>query len=898
MLLKAITGKFKVTNGSKLGFFVLGVMLCFMQILFFPKSTAHAAITGSGDVNPFDLSTWTSETTGYIGRSSTGTVLVDGGSGLHSYFSYLGINAFGSVTVTDAGSTWINDYDLFVGYSGGGKLNIEAGGRVSNQHCFVGFCVGSSGTATVTGADSKWFNSNELYLGQSGNGKLNIEAGGQVGNSIGYLGIMPYSTGSATITGADSKWINSSDLYVGYSGSGTLNILSGGYVSNFACYLGYNSGSTGTATVTGANSLWTNSFTLYVGFGGNGTLTLNGGTVITETLYASLSNLKGSGIIRTKGAVLDADIIFDATHGMQQEINFGNDGILELSLDKDHALGVGHKGSGTLRIADGVTVESAGGVLGYMPGSKGAATITGANSKLNNSYDLTIGKAGSGTMNIEDGGQVTNSWCYLGREPGSSGIVNIRGSGSKWRVTNMYVGYSGSGALNLEAGAAVSFFGENNPCFLGYSAGSTGSMTVSGSAIGCERLVVGQSGDGILNCKSKGLVYSTNGIVGHSPTSHGTATITGLGSIWNSGISLSVGNGALNVMDGAVVSSGYGSVGGSSGSIGIVTISGAGSAWILSGDFYVGSAGNGTLSIEAGGQVNTGHDGFLGFASSFTGDATVAGSGSQWTIYGNLNVGYNGRGNLNIGGSSGSGGLVNARTLILASGSNAEGTCNISNGGTLQAQTITKGSGIATFIWNEGTIHNCNANTDLTITNSLVLNLAATGVHAFDIDLDRMGAIDAVLSDATSGGTLNKIGAGTLTLTAVNTYSGETTVEEGRFKVTGSILNTSAIAIGQAGILELANTFANATAANLAIDNDGTVLISAGSQTVDAIVGTGSTQVNAGARLTAASIVQNTLSIGGAEAGCVAVDQVPEPGMWALMLAGVAILAIWRHKQR
>ena len=130
--------------------------------------------------------------------------------------------------------------------------------------------------------------------------------------------------------------------------------------------------------------------------------------------------------------------------------------------------------------------------------------------------------------------------------------------------------------------------------------------------------------------------------------------------------------------------------------------------------------------------------------------------------------------------------------------------------------TITRGSGVANFNWNDGTIQNYDANTNLTVSNSLILKLAATGTHAFNIDPGRTGTVDAVLSDATSGGTLTKQGAGLLTLTGVNTYSGETTVEAGRFKVTGSILNTSGVTVDAAGTLELARTSGNATAANFA----------------------------------------------------------------------------------
>ena len=114
-------------------------------------------------------------------------------------------------------------------------------------------------------------NSFFLYVGDSGNGTLNIEAGGQVTCFKSILGNDSGSTGTATVTGTGSLWTinaNAQDLVIGNFGSGTLNIEAGGQVRNGSyayehpTYLGYHSGSTGTATVTGTGSKWINGFDL------------------------------------------------------------------------------------------------------------------------------------------------------------------------------------------------------------------------------------------------------------------------------------------------------------------------------------------------------------------------------------------------------------------------------------------------------------------------------------------------------------------------------------------------------------------------------------------------------------------------------------------------------------
>jgi T5SS/PEP-CTERM-associated repeat protein len=126
----------------------------------------------------------------------------------------------------------------------------------------------------------------------------------------------------ATVTGAGSTWTNNSALFVGSSGNGTLNIEAGAQVNTGGGTLGYNPGSTGMATVTGAGSKWTSGL-LSVGFNGIGSLTVSGGgEVVTETLRASLSDLHGDGTITATGAVLDADMVFDAAHGSSQSFAF------------------------------------------------------------------------------------------------------------------------------------------------------------------------------------------------------------------------------------------------------------------------------------------------------------------------------------------------------------------------------------------------------------------------------------------------------------------------------------------------------------------------------------------------------------------------------------------------
>jgi fibronectin-binding autotransporter adhesin len=515
---------------------------------------------------------------------------------------------------------------------------------------------------------------------------------------------------------------------------------------------------------------------------------------------------------------------------------------------------VGKSATGTVTVDGGSGLISSDSYLGYNSGSNGTVTVTGTGSTWrNDTTKFIVGNSGTGNLIIAAGGQVTNYRCFMANRSGSSGTVTVTGANSKWTIGNsesLYIAYSGSGTLNIEDGGEV----VAGICHVNYGF-NQGTIAVAGvrSKLTIDTLEVG-----------------------------------------------TVSSGTLNIQAGGEVNAGFSTVAAGS----TATVHGEGSKWTNSGDLQIGFSGNGTLNIEAGAEV-TNTNGYLGYYSP--GWVTVSGSGSKWINRGNLYVGYSGTpATLAIGSGSNSGGLVAAKTMTMSFNGGVS-SCSISNGGTLQVGLISRYSslGSADFRLNDGTIRNFDATTDLTISSNMAVKLGATGTHAFDIDLDRTGTINGVLRDTTSGGTIRKTGAGALVLTAVNTYSGETTVAEGRFKVAGSILNTSTISLGELGILELASASGSATAATLPIENDGLFLISAGSQTVGTLVGGGRTQVNAGTSLTARSISQDSLVIGAVGASPKTATEwlppnvVPEPGTLALLVIGFsATMTFGRWRRR
>lgn len=523
-----------------------------------------------------------------------------------------------ALAVANAGSELATDFDLNVGNLGTGGLVIEEGGMVSTGWgASLGYWDGSLGEARVRGTGSSWTIEDALYVGRFGTGRLFLEEGGSVSAGKSDLGYGEGATGEVTVQ-AGAMWAIGSDLSVGRAGTGNLVTEEGGLVSTGRHgYLGYQEGATGVVTVRGT---WTVGEGLYVGDEGAGELIIeNGGRVETGTLFASVAALKGDGVLEASGVVLDGvNLVFDATHGLPQTVNFGSGGQLKVTADGRGDLGAGYRGTGELTIAEGIEVVSAYGYLGYSEGADGRATVRGMNSRWEIEEELFVGREGVGELLIEEGGTVsTGSRGYVGDSQGAQGRVTVSGAGSAWAVESLYVGNLGTGELVVEDGGSVSTrLGGHR----GYSTGSQGSATVRG--VGSTWTIdgefyVGVYGTGEIVIEDGGSVSSGSGFLGYSSGSHGLVTVRGANSKWTTESDLSVGRfgtGELVIEDGgSVFIGGKGDVGRWEDSTGAVMVRGRGSILALAGSLVVGEMGSGsTLTIVEGGIVRVGDAPFGG----------------------------------------------------------------------------------------------------------------------------------------------------------------------------------------------------------------------------------------------------------------------------------------------
>jgi len=479
--------------------------------------------------------------------------------------------------------------------------------------------------------------------------------------------------------------------------------------------------------------------TVIIGLSGTGGLTIQNGGTLSDSIGAIGRSLGSTGSATVDGA--------------------GS------SWSNSADLSVGYSGAGTLTIQNGATVSNQSGYIGRGLGSTGTVTVDGAGSSWTNHIALYVGSSGTGTLTIQNGGTVSiGADGYIGANSGGTGTVTVDGAGSSWTTSaNLFVGQNGTGTLTIKNGGAVSSVADG---YIGYSAASTGTVTVTGAGASWTNpgnLYVGLDGTGTLTIADSGTVSNTTGTIGANGGATGTVTVTGAGSSWTNSGSLSVGQdgtGTLTIAGGGAVSNTIGAIGANSGSTGTVTVTGAGSSWTNSSNFYVGQNGTGTLTIAGGGAVSS-LIGIIGGASSSTGTVTVTGAGSSWTNSGTLDVGQSGTGVLTVA----NGGVVSASSVTLGYSALSTGTLNI---GAASGQTAVAPG---------------------TLNTALVRFRTGTGSIVFNHT-----ASNYIFAPVISGsfGTVT-VEAGTTIFTAASNYTGATTVNGGTLAVNGSIVSSTTV---------------------------------------------------------------------------------------------------------
>ena len=469
------------------------------------------------------------------------------------------------------------------------------------------------------------------------------------------LGFQTGSIGTGTVAGSGSS-LSARTLTVGKSGSGRLSITDGGVVSvSGTTIIGGSMGSAGAVAVDGIGSTLASSALDISSSGspGTGTLTISGGatvtanqtsvagsvafvsgggTLATQTLsYASSSQFTGTGQINAAGVITDGALLFDSTHEPSQIFSWnGPAQNITLTLDlTGHSgpvgeLGAGYIGTGSLMIKDGLSITSVDGTFGINQGAIGTGTVSGPGSTWTTT-NIYLGESGVGILNVINGATLkTSTTSYIGVGIGS-GTATVQGTGSTWTSSNLLVGYGGPGTLNILSGATVK---GNYEAIIGFSNGS-GTVIVDGvgSTLTTFQFEVGDLASGDLIIRNGGAVHVTgSSLLGEQGA--GTVIVDGPGSSWTAS-TLSIGttsesDNLLAISDGGLVHAASVNI-----DFGSLLAIDAGDGTTL--DDHTGTFANaGMLRIKAAPSANAGSYTPI-LANTWSGSGSVQALGGRWS---------------------------------------------------------------------------------------------------------------------------------------------------------------------------------------------------------------------------------------------------------------------------
>jgi autotransporter-associated beta strand protein/T5SS/PEP-CTERM-associated repeat protein len=662
--------------------------------------------------------------------------------------------------------------------------------------------LGTNGTSTND--DLALANISGLTFTSGANGSFTV-AGGDL--ELGSGGIVNNSTFTQTVglnitLGADQTFA-----------ANTANLIVSGNITG-----GYSLTKEGNQTLTfaGANT-YTGETTINAG-----TLSIAAGGSLNGTTKILVGNLTSNNALEILGSVNAGNATLSHQVGSDNNTVIVGGGSTPASLTVSNLLNVGFGGEGnSLEILGNGTVTAASTEIGGF-GANNTLNLTGG--VLNSTSYLVVGFYADGNaLNITEGGNATAGSVTVGLDTGSANnTILVSGTGSALHTAGLiYLGENGtSNNISIENGGKV--VSQNADAVIGFNAGSDGNaLSINGTSSQFTNngtLYVGKGGsENTLAIDNRASLVTRNTRIGGGATSsNNTVTVGGNGSIWTNAGTLSVGyNGTGNTLTlsdgGAVNITGDTYLGyGVSSASNLLTINGTGSSF-ASGNLLVGQYGSSnTLRVENGGNVTLAGALAVGYhAASSNNTVEVSGASSTLSAQ-NIQIGSGADNKLIVADS----GLVSTANIDLA-GTNA--TLQIGNGTSAGNLSLTGSILTSGAVTGRSVVFNHTDSAyqfgsilsgDLALsqvgtgTTTLTANNTYTGGTTISVGTLALGGTqglvngtifvgagasfsvnrtnDFTLGNIISGaGSFAHIGSNKTSITAVNNYTGGTTISSG-----------------------------------------------------------------------------------------------------------------------
>jgi fibronectin-binding autotransporter adhesin len=631
-----------------------------------------------------------------------------------------------------------------IGFLYSGSFSQSGGIQTITNGLYLGYSSLGSGSGTLNLSGGSLYVDN-VYVGLYHSGSFIQSGGTQTVTSALNLGYYPGSTGKYNLSG--NGVLSANAEYIGYSGSGSFTQSGGTHSVSNTLALGYASSGNGSYSL-GSGYL----FALdgeYVGLSSPGSFTQSGGVHSVTDILTLGSNSGGNGSYLLSGGSL---FVQDGENiGVSGSGSFTQSGGTNMAPP---AIVVGDGGVASYSLSGGLVSTQelqVGGVKNGAFTQYGGSVLAGGGAAIALLVEGTTGTTPA-AYNLQSGLLSVTGQEYLG-ELGIGSFVQSGGthtiSGGTLLLGTTIPGYNASGTYNLSAGN-LSVPTE----FIAYY--GTGNFTQSGgnhSVTSALDLGYGTGSSGTYNLSGNGMLSANVEVIG----------LSGSGSFLQSG--------GAHYVFGLYL-------GFNAGSSGYYQQYLSSSSLLSAGTEFIGDFGTGNFQQSAGSNSVTS----LAVGYQASGSGTYNQSGGTLSA-GNEFIGYMGKGYFTQ-----TGGVNNAAPLTLASVLGSSGTYTL-GGGTLNCSQITAGQGASTFYFNGGVLIPSASS------GNFMSGLTAAYVEYAGALINTNGqniTIAQPLLNGSGGGSLEKSGAGALTLAAANTFT------NGAILYAGTLVaaNTSGSALG------------------------------------------------------------------------------------------------------
>lgn len=589
-------------------------------------------------------------------NTHTGDTLVEAGVVRLQTASALNL-ASGTIAVKGKTAVIESLVDLEVGQSGDCRLMVSNGGRfytVDDKRLSIG--NGANMQIDISGAGSE-IAGYVITIGLKGKVELNVGDGGKLTAADDLIVSDDIATVTAYIAGSGTQ-VSGAGVFLGWRGKAEFNVQNGGalFAATRNLYCGWGQGTQGVLNISGAETAVYASGAMYLGYkGGHARVTVENGALL-QTLVPD--DTAGHEIYLAHGPESSARVFIKYPGS-------------KLISGGDLVVGVG--GDAHLDVRNKGRVSFQGGLcMGFAEGGKGVTRVTGAGAVLAD-YTRLYDNNGEFTGFIESVSPEPD--VYYGDSDGEEyyeGDYEYEENDTEEEADrpdyipalSIVVGYRGYGELHINKEARVEISGD---LYAGFHAGARGIVQASGyraKLMAARNLYIGHSGRGELlfegGAEGIGDYNAAMIYIANNEGSSAKVDIKGINSCLTASreimggykgqavINLTEG-GALRAMERSIL---LGVYEGSKAEINVQGVdsalqSGSAFASAYEGKLEIGSYGKAEVNIRDGGRVYASGDTYLGMYGQ--GVVNLWDDRAVLKVDGNLDIGANGYGELNIG---------------------------------------------------------------------------------------------------------------------------------------------------------------------------------------------------------------------------------------------------------